>query len=256
MKSFFKIFLILSMLIFFPNWSFAKTVKLQGAVKIENTAKKGPKIIKSSVSKDTYGGFDIQVLKAGLYYYPEADMNYFLLKQEAQKQYPHLLGYREIDGLYQKALSESTVIDKLSAWKAQGGPSPYYIKAGTELRNEGSAAVTDINLKFVFNIKVAPLRANAQSLTTDYTNLTRNARWQYWMTKNVTLDILPPGENTIIYTDFFSLCPMFQKLNDKWPLYLKVNVTSFSSGDPKKQNNSANYEIKMIPDHFIMKAIH
>lgn len=231
--------------------SLAEDKKIEGGVE-QNEAK----VLQSGVSKEIYTGMDVQLLKTAFYYYPDADVYYQLLKEEGQKQYPHLLGYREIDGLYTKALSQSEFQEELTEWKYQGGPTPYYINAGVHVRNNGQAAITDVKITFNFEVKVATLKAKPKTLTTDYKDLSRNARWQKWMTQTVNVKIIPPGENTIIHTENISLAVLFEKLKNKWPETMRVKTYVYSPLDSRKDNNYSFKSINIIPDHFVMSTLH
>ena len=235
---------------------FALSVKADEKVIEGSISQDEPRIIKSAITKDRYKNMDVQAIDVNFYYYPEAEVNYELLKREGQKQYPHLLGYREIDGLYRKAITETTFEEELKVWRYQGGPRPYYLKAGAKIRNNGNGAMTDVKVTFTFEVKVATLRAKGSTMTTDYSNLSRNARWQKWFTKTINVKMLPPGEYRIIYTEDISLCSLLETLKDKWPEYLRVKVNVYSPLDDLKNNNFASKSIQMIPDHFILRVLH
>jgi hypothetical protein len=210
----------------------------------------------SGISKEHYKNMDVQLLSAGFYYYPEAEVNFEILKREAQRGHPHLMSYRELEGLYRKAKAETTFESELTEWRYQGGPSPLYIKAGTKLRNNGDGAITDVKLIFNFEVKAATLRANGSTLTTDYSDLQRNSKWQPWITKTVNIAMLPPGEYRIIYTDDLSIASMLENLNSKWPETIRVKVNAYAAVDSIKKNNYAFKSLQMIPDHFVIKVIH
>ncbi|MGD9580788.1 MAG: hypothetical protein AB7V50_05410 [Vampirovibrionia bacterium] len=254
-----KIQLIIGiMLIFLQAKTFAETQVIEGKITKDEskTENNSTKIIKSNISKEIHKNLDVQVLGVKFYYHPDADVFYDLYIEEGQRQYPHLLDYKEMDGIYNKALSESETESELTKWAYQGGPRPYYINAGTEIRNNGTAAFTDVNLTFEFEVKVAELKASPTSLTTNYTYLEQNARWQKWLTKTINIKILPPGEYTIIHTEDLSLCNLFAKLNTKWPFYIRVKVNAYSPMDSIKTNNYATKNLQLIPNHFITHTLH
>lgn len=238
--------------------AFADSTVIEGKVTTQEDKKEPQdyKIIQSGVSKDLHRNVDVQVLKVNFFYHPDADITYEVLKAEGQKQYPHLLGYKEIDGIYRKALSESQFEEELTVWRYQSGPRPYYINAGAEIRNNGTGAMTDVKLRFDIEVKTGVLKANNSTLTTDYRDLQKNARWEKWLTKTVSIDVLPPGEYTMIHTEDFSLCPLFEKLKDKWPESMRVKVYAYAAMDSIKTNNYAIKSIQLIPDHFVIDTIH
>ena len=237
------------MLVFTP--ANAEELQIEGQV-----SKDEIKVYKSGVTQDIHKNMDVQVLSAAFYYHPDADLSYQLLKEEGQKQYPHLLSYREIDGLYRTALADSMYETELTEWRYQGGPNPYYLNAAAEIRNNGTGAMTDLKLRFDIEVKTARPRALASTLTTDYKGMDRDARWQKWYTKTINIDVIPPGEYTVIHTDDISLCSLLQNLNGKWPVAMRVKVNAYSAMDSIKSNNYQIKNIKVIPDHFIMKTLH
>lgn len=242
--------------------AFAETKVIEGKVSTEEPVTQSgqvgseTKVIQSGISKELHRNLDVQILNVKFYYHPDADAFYELLKDKGQRQYPHLLGYKEIEGLYRKALSQSESESELTQWVYQGGPKPYFINAGAEIRNNGSAAFTDVKLTFTFEAKVATLRASPSTLTTNYTDLQRNARWQKWLTKTINIKILPPGEYTVIHTEDISLCALFEQLNEKWPESIRVKVNVYSPMDSVKTNNYGFKSIQLIPNHFVIKTLH
>lgn len=265
MKSFFKYLFILCFAIAFSNSAFAETKIIEGKVSkeeidsktLETEIKKEekPKIIKSGVSTEVHANVDVQVISAAIYYHPDADIAYKLLQASAQRGHPHLLSYREIDGLYQTALASSDFQEELTEWKYNGGPSPYYLNAGAKIRNNGSGAITDVKLTFTFEVKVAPLRATSKTLVTDYKDLHRYARWQLWKTESIMVKIIPPGDYMIIHTPDISLCNLLDRLQGKWPIELRVKVNAYSAMDSRKNNNYGTKSIQLVPDHFVMKTL-
>ncbi|MEW5820580.1 MAG: hypothetical protein AB1782_10350 [Cyanobacteriota bacterium] len=256
-------FIILILIINIPVCAETKTIEGKVSTQEDLNTNQKPdvteqetKVIKSGIIKDVHKSVDVEVLKVAFYYNPDAEIYYELLKEQGQKQYPHLLGYKEIDGLYLKALSESEAEEELKEWKYQGGPRPYYFNIGTEIRNNGSGAMTDVKIRFDIEAKVATLRASSSTLTTDYSDLSRNSRWTKWLTKVVNIEMLPPGEYMMIHTDNISLAKFFQQLNGKWPETIRVKVYAYSPMDGKKNNNSGFKSIQLIPDHFVIKTLH
>lgn len=228
----------------------AEVSHLEGGIEAQE-----PTLLESNVIKQSYRNLDVAVVRVAFYYHPDADVTYEILKQEGQKQYPHLLGYKEMDGLYRKALATSLSAEELSQWRIQGGPSPYYIKAGAHIKNNGGAAMTDVKLTFIFDVNTNILKANSGSLTTDYNDLKKNSKWQHWTTQTVVLDVLPPGEDKLIQTESISVCSMLDKLNKKWPHNVRVRVQVSAPADTKRSNNSGAKVIKMIPDHFVLRTL-
>lgn len=266
MKNLLKSILILFTCFAFCSTVFAETKVIEGKVSTQQPEKKTiqtdlkktekPKIIKSSISTDVHTCVDVQVLKTAIYYHPDADISYQLLKAKAQWGHPHIVSYKEIDGLYRTALADSEFQEELKEWKFNGGPSPYYINAGTEIRNNGDGAITDVKLTFTFEVKVAPLRTHHKTLVTDYKDLHHYARWRKWKTVNIPVKIIPPGEYMEIHTPDISLTNLLGKLKNQWPAKLRVKVNAYSTMDSRKNNNYATKTIKMIPDHFVLKALH
>lgn len=213
------------------------------------------KVFESGISKDTFKGMDIQVLEVKFYFQPDAEVMYKLLKQQGQHQYPHLLGYKEIDGLYTKALTTASFDEELTEWKIQGGNSPYYFKAKTHIRNNGNGALTDVKIRFIFDVKVAKPTAKSASLTTDYKKLAASAKWQQWFTRDIIVKVLPPGENRLIETENIGLCSLLEKLDPSWPYNLRVRVYASAPVDSVKNNNYASKVINLIPDHFIFRVL-
>ena len=260
MKNFFLLISLILML--FQAQAFAETKVIEGQVTEEAPVSQSQqggatqKIIQSGISKEIHKNLDVQVLGVKFYYHPDADAFYDMLINKGQVQYPHLLGYKEIEGIYRKALSESETESELTKWVYLGGPKPYFINAGAEIRNNGSAAFTDVKLTFTFEAKVATLRASPTSLTTNYTDLMRNARWEKWLTKTINIKILPPGEYMVVHTEDISLCALFEKLNQKWPESIRIKVNAYSAMDSVKNNNYGFKSIQLIPNHFVLRTLH
>ena len=262
-KNNFNIFFLANILFFlafcvvvFSNHSLSQEVKLKGNIdKIEINQPNNNDILKTSINKSRDKAADIQVLRVAFYYYSDAETKYRILKEQAQKGHPHLLGYYEMDGLYLKAISESKVKEELKIWKYQGGPSPYYIMAGAHIRNNGSAALTDVKLNFGFSFKAAELRVNPNSITTDYSDLNKQAKWSNWFVKKVNLKVVPPGEYMVIYTEDISLCTLMKRLGDKWPINIKVTAKAYSNPNSYKTNDSGTKVLELVPDHFVTRVL-
>ena len=258
LKNNFKIFFLVSALLlvlFFnhltTNPSFPEKINLKGSIEKKDIDIKNNETNKLNLNKNIYKTAKIQLLNVKFYYYPDAEVKYQIIKQNAQKGHPHLLGYHEIDGLYLKAVSESTIKEELTKWNYREGPYPYYILTGAEIRNMGLTAITDVKLILNFFVKTATLRVNPDTITTDYDDLRKQAKWSKWFSKTINIKIVPPGEYSMIYTDDISLCELLQKLGDKWPIYIKVTATIH----PNSSKNTASRTLELLPDHFVTKTL-
>lgn len=254
-----RCFLVIALSSLFANAVFADAQVIEGGV--ETTTIQSPETTEDTFKLDTgidqkdFRYKDVQVIRAKFYYNPDAEVYFNLYKSQGQQQYPHLLGYREVEGLYRKAISESSYEDELTIWRYNGGPKPYIIRVGADIRNNGTGALSDVSVTFTFYVKAAVLKASSGSLTTSYSNLSKNAKWEKWQTRTISIPMMAPGDYKRVYSGDISMCPMLEKLKQKWPDMLKVDVTATAPQDGIKNNNTKVTSIRVLPDHYILRTL-